>query len=125
MTDTPRIMSSLGEYLYGDSSGVFLLVTVVLGGGAAMLAGRAIAATWRAWWQVVIYALILGGAVRFIHFALFDGALLSAYYYAVDSAICMVSGFIGFRAARAAQMVTQYRWINTPDGPLRWRRKPH
>jgi hypothetical protein len=125
MTDTPGIMSSLGEYLYGDSYGVFLLVTVVLGGGAAMLAGRAIAATWRPWWQVVIYALILGGAVRFIHFALFEGTLLSAYYYAVDSAICMVSGFIGFRAARAAQMVTQYRWISASAGPLRWRRKPH
>ena len=25
--------------------------------------------------------------------------------------------------ARAAQMVTQYPWINGPDGPLRWRRK--
>ena len=90
-----------------------------------MLAGRAIAATWRPWWQVVVYALILGAAVRFIHFALFDGTLLSLHYYAVDSAICMASGFIGFRAARASQMVTQYRWINAPDGPLRWRRKPH
>jgi hypothetical protein len=124
MTDATGIVSSLGEYLYGDSYGVFLLVTVVLGGGAAMLAGRAIAATWRPWWQVVVYALILGGAVRFIHFALFDGTLLSAYYYAVDSAICMACGFGGFRGARAAQMVTQYRWINAPDGPLRWRRKP-
>jgi hypothetical protein len=126
MTDETSIMRSLAAYLYEeDSYGVFLLVTVVLGGGAATLAGRAIAATWRPWWQVVVYALILGGAVRFIHFALFDGTLLSAYYYAVDSAICMVSGFIGFRTERAAQMVGQYRWINVPDGPLRWRRKAH
>ena len=51
------------------SFGVFLLVTVILGGGAAALAGRAIAETWRPWWQVVAYMLILGGAVRFIHFA--------------------------------------------------------
>jgi hypothetical protein len=106
-----------------DSFGVFLLVTVILGGGAAVLAGRAIAATWRPWWQVVVYMLILGGAVRFIHFALFGGTLLSLHYYVVDSAICMALGFIGFRAARAAQMVTQYGWINRPDGPLRWRRK--
>ena len=126
MTDDMGIMSSLAAYLYEeDSYGVFLLVTLVLGGGAATLAGRAIAATWRPWWQVVAYALILGSAVRFIHFALFDGTLLSAYYYAVDSAICMVSGFIGFRTARAAQMVSQYRWINAPDSPLRWRRKAH
>ena len=117
--------SLTGLFCEEGSFGVFILVTVILGGGAAWLAGRAVAATWRPWWQVVAYALILGGAVRFIHFALFDGMLLSAYYYAVDSAICMVSGFIGFRTARAAQMVSQYRWINAPDGPLRWRRKAH
>ena len=40
-----------------------------------------------------------------------------------DSAVCMASGFAGFQAARTAQMVTQYRWINQPDGWLRWRRK--
>ena len=96
----------------------------MLGGGAAMLAGRAIAATWRPWWQVVVYALILGGAARFIHFALFGGTLLSAHYYPVDCAICMCCGIPGFRAA-PPQMVSQYRWINVQNGRLRWRRKPH
>ena len=107
-----------------DSFGVFLLVTVILGGGAAALAGRAIAATWRPWWQVIAYGFILGAVVRFFHFALFDGTLLSLHYYLVDSAVCLAFGLIGFRAARAAQMVRQYRWINVADGPLRWRRKP-
>ena len=55
-----------------DYLSLFLLVTVVMGGGAAWLAGRAIAATWRPWWHVAFYMLILGGAVRFIHFALFE-----------------------------------------------------
>ena len=126
MIDESGIMNSIAAFLYEDESlGIFLLVTVVLGGGAAALAGRAIAATWRPLWQVVGYALILGAATRFIHFALFDGTLLSLHYYAVDTAICLVSAFIGFRAARAAQMVTQYRWINAPNGPLRWHRRPH
>jgi hypothetical protein len=126
MTDDGGIMNSIAAVLYEeDSFGIFLLVTVVLGGGAAMLAGRAIAATWRPWWQVIVYALILGGAVRFIHFALFDGTLLSPHYYLVDSAICAAAAFLGFRAARASQMVTQYRWINVVDGPLRWRRRAH
>jgi len=89
----------------------------------AVLAGRAIAQTWRPWWQIVAYMLILGAAVRFIHFALFGGTLLSLHYYVVDSAICLLFGLIGFQAARAAQMVSQYRWINQPNGPLRWRRK--
>jgi hypothetical protein len=107
-----------------DSLGVFLLVTVVLGGGAAALAGRAVALTWRLWWQVVVYMLMLGAAVRFIHFALFDGTLLSLHYYSVDTLVCMAFGFAGFQAARARRMAAQYPWINEPDGPLRWRRKP-
>src|SRR6202167_338873 len=98
------------QLLYEEGSfGVFLLVTVILGGGAAALAGRAIATTWRPRWQIVAYMLILGGAVRFIHFALFGGTLLSVHYYAVDSAICLAFGFAGFQAARASQMVSQYR----------------
>ena len=125
MNDQPGILSAITALLYEDESlGIFMLVTVALGGGAAVLAGRAIAATWRPWWQVVIYMLILGGAVRFIHFALFGGTLISPHYYAVDSAVCLVAGLLGFRIARVAQMVRQYRWINVADGPLRWRRKP-
>jgi len=125
MSDEPGILNAIGALLYEDESlGIFVLVTIVLGGGAAVLAGRAIAATWRPWWQVVVYMLILGAAVRFIHFALFGGTLISPHYYAVDSAVCLVAGLLGFRAARAAQMVRQYGWINVPDGPLRWRRKP-
>ena len=115
---------AIAEFFYEEESfGVFLLVSVLLGGGAAWLAGRAIAATWRPWWQVTFYMLILGVAVRFLHFALFEASLLSLHYYLVDSALCIAFGFLGFRATRAAQMVTQYRWINEPQGRLRWRRR--
>ena len=119
-------LSVLSGLLYEeDSLGIFLLITVALGGGAAALAGRAVALTWRPWWQVVVYMLMLGAAVRFIHFALFGGTFLSVHYYAVDTLVCMAVGFAGFQAARARRMVAQYPWINDPDGPLRWRRKPH
>ena len=118
------LLSFIPGLLYEeDSLSVFLLVTVVLGGGAAALAGRAVALTWRPWWQVVLYMLMLGAAVRFIHFALFGGTLLSIHYYAVDTLVCMAFGFAGFQAARARRIVAQYPWINEPDGPLRWRRK--
>jgi hypothetical protein len=102
---------------------VFVLVTVMLGGGAAALAGRAVAITWRPWWQFVIYMLVIAAAVRFIHFALFEGTLLSVHYFLVDGAVCMLAGFAGFWGARRSQMLTQYRWINEPDGELRWRRR--
>ena len=110
-------------FLNEDAVGVFLLVTVALGGGAAALAGRAVAITWRPVWQIVIYTLMLGAAVRFIHYALFDGTLLSLHYYLVDTVICLRVGAIGFQTARASQMISQYRWLYRPDGPLRWRRR--
>jgi hypothetical protein len=106
-----------------DSFGVFLLVTIILGGGAAALTGRAIATTWRPEWQLVAYSLILAGAVRFIHYSLFGGTLLSLHYYLVDSLFCIAFTFLGFRAARSSQMVNQYRWLNEAAGPMRWRRK--
>ncbi len=48
-----------------NSLGVFILVSIAMGGSAAWLAGRAIAATWRPWWHVALYMAILssGGAL--------------------------------------------------------------
>ena len=103
--------------------GLFLLVTVFLGGGAAWLSGRAIASTWRPWWHVAGYMLILGASVRFMHFALFEGTLLSPQFYAVDTLVCLIFGFLGFRMTRVAQMTTQYGWINRRAGPMRWARR--
>jgi hypothetical protein len=104
-----------------NSLGVFLLVSVFLGGGAAWLAGRAIAATWRPWWHVALYMLVLGLAVRFLHFALFDAKFLSPHYYLVDYAVCLGFGYLGFRLMRVDQMVSRYSWINERAGLLRWR----
>ena len=42
----------------GRSVFVFLLATVLMGGGAAWLAGRAIALDWRPWWRVLAPMLI-------------------------------------------------------------------
>jgi len=106
-----------------EYASLFVLVTVIMGGGAAWLAGRAIASTWRPWWHVAFYMLILGTAVRFIHFALFEGTLLSPQFYAVDTAVCLIFGFLGYRATRVAQMTTQYSWINDRAGFLRWARR--
>ncbi len=115
---------SIPELLSEENSlGVFFLVSVVLGGGAAWLAGRAIAATWRPWWHVALYMLALSLAVRFLHFALFDAKFLSLHYYLVDFAVCLGFGYLGFRLMRVHQMVTRYGWINERAGLLRWRRR--
>jgi Domain of unknown function (DUF6867) len=102
----------LRDLLYQERSfGVFLLVTVVLGGGAAWLAGRAVALAWSRWWLVVVYAALIGLAVRFIHFALFGATLVSPHYYAVDTVIAMLFGFGGFRVTRVRQMARQYGFL--------------
>jgi hypothetical protein len=115
---------SIPEFLSDEHSlGVFLLVSVLMGGGAAWLAGRAIAATWRPWWHVAVYMLPLGAAVRFIHFAVFSSKFLSLHYYLVDVVVCLIFGFLGFRLMRVNQMVGRYSWINERAGPLSWRRR--
>lgn len=106
----------------GNPFWVFVLLTVVIGGGAAALAGRAVAATWRPWWHVIPMMLLLGAAVRFLHFALWGGTLLSLSHYAIDTAVCVACGLLGFRLMRVEQMVTSYGWINE-RAPFGWRRR--
>ena len=113
---------SIPELLSEEHSlGVFVLVSVAMGGGAAWLAGIAIARTWRPWWLLALYMLLLALAVRFIHFALFGGTLLSAHYYAVDAVVVLLIGSAGFRVTRTRQMTSQYRWLYDKTSPLTWR----
>jgi hypothetical protein len=105
----------------GESIAHVILVTAILGGGAAWLSGRAIAGAWRPQWQVMIVALLLGAAARFFHFALFHGELLSAASYCCDTLIFLIVGLFAWQATRATQMVRQYPWLYARTGPLGWR----
>ncbi len=113
----------------GESMVPILLVTGLLGGGAAWLSGRALARAWRPWWQVVVAAVLLGAAARFIHYALFQGELLSAASYGCDTLVFLIVGLLAWRITRASQMVRQYPWLYARTGPLGWREigqeKPH
>lgn len=100
---------------------LFLLVTCVMGGWGAWMTGRAMASTWRPYPVLVGYLLLLGAAVRFIHFALFGGTLLSAHYYLVDTLVVQIVGALGYRMTRVTQMTDKYRWLYLPDGPLFWK----
>jgi hypothetical protein len=98
-----------------------VLLTGVIGGGAAALSGRAIALAWHPPHYVVLAALLLGAAARFFHFALFQGDLLSLPSYVCDTAIFVIAGMLAWRATRAGQMVQQYPWLYARSGPLGWR----
>ena len=108
-------------WLSDDSLRVFLILTVVIGGGAAFLAGRGLARSWKPFWRVYFYMALLAVAVRFFHYALFDGNLRSLYYYLVTYVVLLAAGSLGFRAMRTTQMVTQYRWLYERTSPLTWR----
>jgi len=110
--------------LWENSFGVFLLMTVFLGGAAAWLSGRAIAITWRPVWQVVGYMVLLAGVVRFLNYGLFEGTLLSLHYYLVELVILLAIGGPGFRITRVGQMVSQYPWLYERNGPFAWRKRP-
>lgn len=103
---------------------LFLLVTVVMGGWLAWMTGRAMALTWKPTYQLVLYVLVLGLVVRFIHFALFEATLLTLHYYVVDTIILMAFAFAGWRYHRAKQMTTQYRWLFERTGPFGWKPRP-
>lgn len=98
----------------------FYLVTAFLGGGAGWLSGRAVASTWRGYRQAVIYAVLLGCTVRFFHYALFNGTLLSLPHFLSDTAFVLALTTLGFRSERASQMATRYGWIYRQSGPFGW-----
>jgi hypothetical protein len=101
----------------------FASVTLFLGGMAAWQMGRAIAQTWRPYLIVPFYAVLMALAVRFIHFALFEGKLLSLQYFLADYVILLLAGSIGWRMMRAKQMGTQYSFAYETSSFLTWRRK--
>jgi hypothetical protein len=106
-----------------ESAAQIIVITGLIGGGAAWLSGRAIALTWRPFWHVVGYMLLLGCAVRFAHFALGAGTLLSLPSYISDAAYLIVIGCLGWRATQTAQMIAQYPWLYERSGLLSWRAK--
>lgn len=110
------------SWLYDTGNGwVFVLVTVIIGGAASFLSGRAIAQTWRPYWHIPLYTLPIAATVRFFHYALFAEPLISLKNYCVDFAVVLVAASLGYRLYRAHQMVRQYGWLFRRRGPLAWR----
>jgi hypothetical protein len=111
------------SFLWEVSIWEFLFVTVILAGGAAFLTGRSVARAWEGDARLVFYMVLLTAATRFIHFALFNGTLLSVHYFIVDFVVLTAIAFIGKRMTRAGQMATQYRFEYVRTNRLAWKRK--
>jgi hypothetical protein len=107
--------------LWDDSLVAFLVCTVFLGGGAAFLTGRAMAKTWRPIPLLVFYCFLIALVVRFLHYALYEGELLTLYYFTLHLVLLIGVGIFGYQLYRARQMVRQYSWINQDAGPMAWK----
>jgi hypothetical protein len=102
----------------------FCLVSVAIGGWTAWRTGKGVATGWGALFpHVVLYTLLLGVGIRFIHHALYNGSMFSLHYYLVDTIILMVFSVLGFRYTRAQQMATKYYWLYEKTGPFGWKKK--
>jgi hypothetical protein len=113
----------MSELYATETSPQVVLLTGVIGGGAALLAGRAISLTWRPYWYVIAYMLLLGAGVRFLHFALFRADILSLPSYLVDTLYLVAVGSVAFRMTRTGQMARQYPWLYERTGPFSWRER--
>ena len=109
--------------ILGSSIGVFIGLTVILAGGCAFMMGQAIAATWRPYWNVLPYSLLLAATERFLAFALFQEQLLAVVPYLISAVVLFGLGSLGFRLTRVDLMVHQYPWLYERSGLLGWRSK--
>ena len=112
--------------LYEEQSiWLFLLVTVCMGGWAAWMTGRAVAITWRPFWQYVA-----GGCSCSPASCASSTSPCSRARCARCTTISLTrlwfssSASSAIRYTRANQMTTQYRWLYERTGPLTWREKP-
>lgn len=104
-------MSSLLDGYPGNLT-IFLVLSVVLGGAAATVTGKAIAETWKPYWQLVWYMLLLAAAVRFFHYALFTETLLSLTGYLATLGVLFLLAALGHYHTRRRLMREQYGWRN-------------
>jgi hypothetical protein len=109
--------------IVGTELPVFIVVTVVVIGFAAFMTGQALANTWRPWWQLLPYVLLLGCVDRFLTWGLFGGELFLLSGYVVDTLVLLAIAAFAFRITQVGRMVSQYPWLYEHSGLLSYRRK--
>ena len=108
----------------GTSLGVFIGLTVIISGGAAIMTGRALADGWKPAWMVVAACFGLGLADRFLVYALFEGELLSLSGFLVHFVVIVALALLAWRVTAVRKMVTQYPWRYERTSLFAYREKP-
>ena len=104
--------------LLGTTPAVFIGLTVILVGGAAILTGRAVAGNWKPAWQVVPACFGLALADRFLIYALFQGQLARISWAARQLRGARGAGPASWRIAKVGKLVGQYPWRYQRTSPF-------
>jgi|SRR6266700_286364 hypothetical protein len=99
------------------------LLVVLIGFWTAWRAGKAAADGWSDYSRVIVYTLLLALVMRFLHHALFDGPMLSAFYYVIDVVLLLIVATAGYRYRRTSQMVNNYYWLYDRTSAFSWKKK--
>ena len=114
-----------GLFFESDTGVRYLLrfLVLVIGFWTAWRAGKAAAEGWNNYLTVLVYTLLLGVVMRFLHFALFQGPFIDAFYYLLDVVILLVFSSAGYRIRRTRQMVQNYYWLYEPTSAFSFKKK--
>lgn len=107
----------------GAPLGVFIGLTLIVTGFAAVMTGNALGAGWQSYWKAIPYTLMLAAAERFLVHWLFDGALLSLWGFVFHSLILLVIVSTAYRYTRVRKMIGQYPWRYEAAGLFGWRER--
>ena len=113
-------MHALAGFL-GTSPAIFIGLTLILIGSAAILAGRAVGGNWKPAWQVVAACFGLALADRFLTYALFQGQLVNFLGLIVNFAVLSALGLLSWRIAKVGKLVSQYPWRYQRTSPFAYR----
>ena len=107
--------------IIGTSIPVFIGLTMVLLGGAALLSGQAVANGWGAPTIGVFYCVMLAFTDRFLTYALFDGDGMLITGFAISWCYFLGVFMFAHRVTLARKMVRQYPWKYRRQGLFSWR----
>ncbi|WP_416795620.1 DUF6867 family protein [Ciceribacter azotifigens] len=102
---------------------VLRFLVLLLGFWTAWRTGKAVAEGWQHYPTVIVYTLLLGVAMRFLHYALFQGPFINPFYYVIDVAVLLVFATAGYRVRRTRQMVDNYYWLYEKTSAFSWKNK--
>ncbi|KKX30325.1 DUF6867 family protein [Rhizobium sp. LC145] len=114
-----------GLFFESDTGVRYILrfLVMLIGFWTAWRTGKAVAEGWSGYSTVVLYTLLLGMVMRFMHYALFQGPFISPFYYIIDVVLLLVFSSAGFRMRRTRQMVQNYYWLYEPTSAFSWKKK--